>query len=120
MLRPLKGAWQTRRGWRWRRGEERVASVYPLTFNVAIVTRIIQPAIPAQGTLANSGRRASSGLSWTRSREDDRSRRRDSNPRPTAYKAVALPAELLRRATQVSAAARQNGPCSRACEPGPA
>ena len=29
--------------------------------------------------------------------DESRSRRRDSNPRPTLYKSVALPAELLRR-----------------------
>src|SRR3954449_9493164 len=34
----------------------------------------------------------------TSSRRSGRSRRRDSNPRPSAYKALALPAELLRRA----------------------
>ena len=41
------------------------------------------------------------------------SRRRDSNPRPSAYKALALPAELLRRTRMVDglASGRGAGPC---------
>ena len=38
-----------------------------------------------------------------------RSRRRDSNPRPNAYKAFALPAELLRHARQRSARSATGG-----------
>src|SRR4051812_45314085 len=46
-----------------------------------------------------------------RARKMPRSRRRDSNPRPTAYKAVALPAELLRHSLSVAARSCKN--CAR-------
>lgn len=44
-----------------------------------------------------TGRRSASSMSFAKNaRCDKKSRRRDSNPRPSDYKSLALPAELLR------------------------
>src|SRR5207248_2029425 len=77
-------------------------------------------AAAADGALArDQGRAGAPGALGHRDGVTPRkSRRRDSNPRPTLYKSVALPTELLRPAASWYASRRQTPPLTRSGDGG--